>query len=58
MIEFAQKQKGPLAVDVNEQNPQACRFYEAQGFVTYDRSELDSSGRPFPLLHMRQPGAP
>jgi putative acetyltransferase len=44
-----------LTVDVNEQNPAACRFYEACGFVVEGRSELDSTGRPFPLLHMRLP---
>ena len=44
---------GDLTVDVNEQNPAACRFYEACGFVVEGRSELDSTGRPFPLLQMR-----
>ena len=42
-----------LAVDVNEQNEQACAFYEACGFVVESRSEVDEAGRPFPLLHMR-----
>jgi putative acetyltransferase len=54
LIQHAQKLKGELTVDVNEQNPDACRFYEACGFVVEGRSELDSNGRPFPLLHMRQ----
>jgi len=39
-------------VDVNEQNPGATRFYERYGFVQVGRSELDASGRPFPLLHL------
>lgn len=39
-------------VDVNEDNPQALGFYESQGFVVKSRSELDSAGRPFPILHM------
>ena len=39
-------------VDVNEQNPGATRFYERYGFVRIGRSELDASGRPFPLLHL------
>ena len=38
--------------DVNEQNPQAVRFYRRYGFVEIGRSELDGSGRPFPLLHL------
>jgi hypothetical protein len=40
-------------VDVNEQNPGVCRFYQACGFVVEGRSELDDAGRPFPLLHLR-----
>jgi putative acetyltransferase len=38
---------------VNEQNPAACRFYQACGFVVIGRSEVDDAGRPYPLLHMR-----
>jgi putative acetyltransferase len=53
LVEYARTLKGELTVDVNEQNPSACRFYEACGFVVEGRSELDSTGRPFPLLHMR-----
>lgn len=41
-----------LTLDVNEQNPQAVRFYERHGFVTLSRSATDADGRPFPLLHM------
>lgn len=44
-----------LTVDVNEQNPGAVRFYEALGFRVIGRSPTDSSGRPFPLLHMKGP---
>ncbi|MFW5490445.1 MAG: GNAT family N-acetyltransferase [Desulfovibrio sp.] len=40
-------------VDVNEQNPQALGFYEHMGFEVADRSPVDGSGKPFPLLHMR-----
>jgi putative acetyltransferase len=43
-----------LALDVNEQNPAARGFYERLGFVVEGRSPLDSTGRPFPLLHMRR----
>ncbi len=55
LVEHARALKGELLVDVNEQNPAACRFYEACGFVLEGRSEVDSTGRPFPLLHMRLP---
>ena len=53
LVRHAQELRGELTVDVNEQNPAACRFYEACGFVVEGRSELDSTGRRFPLLHMR-----
>jgi putative acetyltransferase len=53
LVEHARALKGELRVDVNEQNPGAVRFYEACGFVLEGRSELDSTGRPFPLLHLR-----
>ncbi|HKB38534.1 MAG TPA: acetyltransferase [Gemmataceae bacterium] len=53
LVRHAQELHGELTVDVNEQNPAACRFYEACGFVVEGRSELDGTGRPFPLLHMR-----
>jgi putative acetyltransferase len=53
LIRHAQELNGELTVDVNEQNPAAKPFYEACGFVVEGRSEFDSNGRPFPLLHMR-----
>ena len=53
LVQHARELCGELTVDVNEQNPAACRFYEACGFVVEGRSEVDSTGRPFPLLHMR-----
>ena len=53
LVQHARELRGELTVDVNEQNVAACRFYEACGFVIEGRSERDSTGRPFPLLHMR-----
>jgi putative acetyltransferase len=53
LIQHAQALSAELTVDVNEQNSAACRFYEACGFVVEGRSELDETGRPYPLLHMR-----
>jgi len=41
-----------LFVDVNEDNGQAKIFYEKMGFKTFERSELDDEGRPFPILKM------
>lgn len=54
LLEHARKLKGPLTVDVNEQNPSAIGFYEANGFEIVGRSETDDAGRPYPLLHMRE----
>lgn len=54
LVEHARGLKGALLVDVNEQNPDAVRFYESVGFEVFDRSETDEGGRPFPLLHMRE----
>ncbi len=54
LLDHARRLKGPLMVDVNEQNPEAVRFYEACGFAFVGRSELDGQGRPLPLLHLRE----
>lgn len=56
LVAHARSLKGPLAVDVNEQNPEALGFYLTQGFVRTGRSEKDSEGRPFPLIHLAMPG--
>ena len=53
LVEHARRIKGPLSVDVNEQNPEALRFYERMGFKVVGRSETDGGGRPFPLLHLQ-----
>lgn len=44
----------PLAVDVNEDNEEARRFYEALGFEVVGRSPVDAGGRPFPIIHMKR----
>jgi putative acetyltransferase len=53
LVEHAKSLQPNLVVDVNEQNVAAHRFYEACGFVVEGRSELDSTGRAHPLLHLR-----
>lgn len=53
LLQFAIHALGATQVDVNEQNPQAVGFYEHFGFRTFDRSQLDASGSPFPILHMK-----
>jgi putative acetyltransferase len=57
MLAHARKLKGPLVVDVNEQNPAALGFYLANGFEVIGRSPTDSAGRPFPLIHLREVAA-
>lgn len=42
-----------MTTDVNEQNAQAVGFYERMGFRRIGRSEKDSQGRDYPLLHLR-----
>lgn len=54
LVEQARALKGPLTLDVNEQNPSAVAFYRRLGFRVVGRSDLDSQGRPFPLLHMAE----
>lgn len=41
-------------VDVNEDNPEAIGFYIKFGFRVVGRSELDGSGKPYPILHMER----
>ncbi|WP_393970122.1 acetyltransferase [Kluyvera intermedia] len=43
-----------LSVDVNEQNQQAVGFYQYMGFQVSGRSERDSQGRAYPLLHLKK----
>ena len=40
-------------VDVNEQNPDAAKFYMRMGFKIFKRNECDSEGNPFPILEMK-----
>lgn len=53
LLDYSIKDLGVLKVDVNEENKQAIGFYEKFGFETYDRSELDASGKPYPIWHMK-----
>ncbi len=47
---------GALSTDVNLQNPQALGFYQRMGFIETGRSQVDSQGRPYPLIHLRYRG--
>ena len=52
LLHFALQNMKVTKVDVNEQNPQAVGFYQHLGFQVINRSELDASGKPYPILHM------
>jgi Acetyltransferases len=54
LLDHARGLRGLLRVDVNEQNPKAHAFYLKYGFRNIGRSELDSAGRPFPIIHMAE----
>jgi putative acetyltransferase len=53
LLEYAVHHLKAPELDVNEQNPKALGFYKKMGFVVVGRSELDGTGKPFPILHMR-----
>ncbi|MFC6161248.1 GNAT family N-acetyltransferase [Kribbella jiaozuonensis] len=54
LLEHAFASFAAVAVDVNEQNPQAIGFYERHGFRVVSRSEHDTTGKPYPILHMKR----
>lgn len=42
-----------ILVDCNEQNAQGLAFYQSLGFEVVGRSEKDSAGRDFPIVHLK-----
>ena len=54
LLERGIRHYGVRMVTVNEQNPQAVGFYEHMGFRTYQRSDHDEQGNPYPLLYMER----
>ena len=52
LLEYAINSLNVNQVDVNEQNEQAVGFYKHCGFEIIGRSELDATGKPYPILHM------
>ena len=53
LISYALDSLHATRVDVNEQNVQAVVFYRHVGFWDVARSESDSEGKPYPVLHMQ-----
>jgi putative acetyltransferase len=52
LLDYSLNTLNVIKVDVNEQNEQAVGFYLHNGFETTGRSELDATGKPYPILHM------
>lgn len=52
LVEHAIKRVNATQVDVNEQNSGAYKFYRKMGFRIVSRSETDSMGKPYPILHL------
>ncbi len=55
LLQYGLSLHGALSTDVNVQNAQAVGFYQRMGFIETGRSEVDSQGRPYPLIHLRYP---
>ena len=53
LIRYAVESLLAEEVDVNEQNVQAVGFYEHMGYEVCGRSELDGTGKPYPILHLQ-----
>lgn len=52
LLHYAVEELGIRKVDVNEQNEGATGFYLHYGFEVVGRSEVDGTGKPYPILSM------
>ena len=52
-MDFVLDELNVTHVDVNEGNSSAVDFYKHFGFEVYDRTPLDDSGKPYPILKMK-----
>lgn len=55
LLDFAVDNLNVKFVDVNAQNTQALDFYLHYGCTQIKRSELDSAGKPYPILTLQLP---
>lgn len=53
LIEYLIDELDVDKVDVNEGNTNAVNFYKKFGFHVYERTQLDDSGKPYPILRMK-----
>ena len=52
LVEFGIKEYQINKTTVNEQNPNAVKFYTRLGFKPYKRTPTDEQSRPYPLIYM------
>lgn len=55
LMKFAIEQLEINRVDVNQQNHKALDFYLKHGFEQSSISQLDGSGKPYPIVHLILP---
>lgn len=53
LIQYGIEKLSVNNLTVNEQNPDARRFYESKGFKVFKRAEVDEQGNPYPVLYMK-----
>lgn len=53
LINYALNELKCDKVDVNQQNTQGVLFYQSLGFKEYAFTELDASGKPYPIIYMQ-----
>ena len=58
LLDFATGELEIHKVDVNLHNTAALEFYRKYGFREISRSEFDSQGLPYPIVHMALDPAP
>ena len=52
LLNFPIREQKCTLIDVNEENPQAYKFYLKNGFKIQSRDETDDNGKPHPILHL------
>ena len=55
LVDYAIGKCKRYKVDVNEDNKQAYLFYLRMGYTVIGRDEYDSTGKPFPIIHLQHP---
>lgn len=53
LMKFALDELRVTTVDVNEENTHAVEFYKKYGFKVFDRTPVDSTDKPYPILKMK-----